>query len=349
MMPMPDPLRAIVLSALAAMASLCVQPAIAQPAVPVPHTAPQPAPPSAQPGAAQAAAPQSATAQPAPARPLPSPAETRMPLPLANGSQIGAHWYPLPPQPDAAPRPAVVALHGCGGLWRSASDTGQRFEARYTEYIARLHAAGFHVLLPDSFSARGSGSICMQKDVERSIKVETRRADVAAAVAWLATQPTVDARRIVVLGWSHGGSTTLASIDAGRAGAAQPVAAAVVFYPGCGAFRRAPYTLRQPLLMLLGANDDWTPPAPCEQLTERLRREQGADVTLRVYADSYHGFDSSAPLRFRAGVPNGIQAGGVHQGGNPQARAAAFAELDAFLARVREVPTAAVLRAPQPN
>jgi dienelactone hydrolase len=148
----------------------------------------------------------------------------------------------------------------------------------------------------------------------------------------------VDAQRIVVLGWSHGGSTTLASIDASRAGAAQPVAAAVVFYPGCSAFRRAPYTLRQPLLMLLGANDDWTPPAPCEQLAERLRREQGADITLRAYADSYHGFDSSAPLRFRAGVPNGTQPTGVHQGGNPQARAAAFAELDVFLAKVRDAP-----------
>jgi dienelactone hydrolase len=291
------------------------------------------------PARAQSAAVPAATAQPLPA--LPSPAETRMPLPLADGSQIGAHWYPLPLQAGGAARPAVVALHGCGGLWRSAADTGQRFEARYPEYIARLHAAGFHVLLPDSFSARGSGSICMQKDVERSIKVETRRADVAAAVAWLAAQPSVDAQRIVVLGWSHGGSTTLASIDAGRAGAAQPVAAAVVFYPGCSAWRRAPYTLRQPLLMLLGAADDWTPPAPCEQLAERLRREQGADITLRAYADSYHGFDSTAPLRFRAGVPNGTQAGGVHQGGNPQARAAAFAELDAFLARVRESPRAA--------
>jgi dienelactone hydrolase len=349
MMPMPRPPLAIALAGLTAAALSFSHAAFAQPAPSAPHAAQHAAPQAAQSAAAQAAAAPPATAQPPAARPLPSPAETRMPLALADGSQIGAHWYPLPSQPDAAPRPAVVALHGCGGLWRSVPDTGQRFDARYPEYIARLHAAGFHVLLPDSFSARGSGSICMQKDSERSIKVETRRADVAAAVAWLAAQPAVDARRIVVLGWSHGGSTTLASIDAGRTGAAQPVAAAVVFYPGCGAYRRTPLTLRQPLLMLLGANDDWTPPAPCEQLAERLRREQAADVTLRVYADSYHGFDSSAPLRFRAGVPNGTQAGGVHQGGNPQARAAAFAELDAFLARVRDAPTAAAARAPQPN
>jgi dienelactone hydrolase len=271
---------------------------------------------------------------PAAADALPPPEAARIELPLADSSTITAHWYPLA---GDARRPAVVALHGCGGLWRNARATGRAFDDRYPDYIARLHAAGFHVLLPDSFTARGSGAICNQKSAERAIRVETRRADVRAAVHWLAAQAEVDAQRIVLLGWSHGAMTTLAAINAARADAARPVAAAVVFYPGCSALLRQDFRLAQPLLMLLGAADDWTPPARCEQLVARTRAAQpAADITLRVYADAYHGFDGRGPLRFRADVPNGVDAAGVHVGGQPAARAAALDELDRFLSRIRQ-------------
>jgi dienelactone hydrolase len=269
-----------------------------------------------------------ATAQ---ARPALDAGASRITLPLADGGAISAHWFALD---GDAPRPAVVALHGCGGLW---DGKGHRFEPRYVDYVARLHAAGFHVLLPDSFSARGERSICRQKAGARSITVERRRADVAAAVRWLAAQPQVDAAHIVVLGWSNGATTALAAINAARSDAARPVAAAVVFYPGCRALLQEQFVLAQPLLMLLGAADDWTPPAHCEALVERLRQRQPqADVTLRVYAGSYHGFDGTAPVRFRPDVPNGTDPNGVHSGGNPAARESALAELENFLQRTRQ-------------
>ncbi|UCG98885.1 MAG: hypothetical protein JSW31_07625 [Burkholderiales bacterium] len=86
--------------------------------------------------------------------------------------------------------------------------------------------------------------------------------------------------------------------------------------------------------MLLGASDDWTPPAPCEALVARTKQAlPQADIALRVYADSYHGFDSGQAVRLRTDVPNGAGGAGVHQGGNPQARAAALLEVDQFLAR----------------
>lgn len=268
---------------------------------------------------------------------LPEPAATRIDLPLADGTALTAHWYPLA---GHAPRPAVVALHGCGGLWRNARSIGTAFEGRYPEYIARLHDAGFHVLLPDSFTGRGSGPICNQKAADRVIKVETRRADVRAGVQWLAARPDVDATRILVLGWSHGAMTALTALNARRTDAVAPVAGAIVFYPGCSALLQMPFALSQPLLMLLGGADDWTPPLRCEQLVARTRRAQpAADITLRVYDGAYHGFDGRHPVRFRAGVPNGVDPAGVHAGGDPQARVAAHAELDRFLARWAPSPT----------
>jgi dienelactone hydrolase len=255
---------------------------------------------------------------------------TEITLPTAGGTALRAHWLPV--AGDAAPRPVVIALHGCGGLYRR---DGKTFDARYPDAVARLHAAGFHVLLPDSFGSRGAGPICAIRNAERSITVETRRDDAIAAVAWAAAQPQVDARRIVLLGWSHGAMTTLSAINAARATHAQPLAAAVAFYPGCTALLKEAFRLDMPLLLLLGEKDDWTPPAGCEKLVARTRQAQpAADLTLRVYADSYHGFDGTGPVRFRADVPNGVDRSGVHVGGNPAARAAALDELARFLARV---------------
>lgn len=246
-----------------------------------------------------------------------------------DGAPVVAHW--LPAADETTPRPAVAALHGCGGLYRR---DGRTFDPRYTEYVERLHRAGFHVLLPDSFGPRGVRSICTLRNAERSITTGTRRADVAAAVHWLARQPGVDARRIVLLGWSHGASTALVALNRAHSGGV-PVAAAVVFYPGCSALLKSSFALDAPLLMQLGAKDDWTPPGPCVELADRTRRQRPeTDLTVRVYPESYHGFDSVRPVRLRRDVPNGVDPAGVHQGGNPQARAEAQAAMDAFLARV---------------
>jgi len=259
-----------------------------------------------------------------------------------DGTALTAHWMP---RPQGGAAPAVVALHGCGGLYNAS---GTAFDPRYPEYVERLHRAGYHVLLPDSFGSRGSGSICAVPAGQRTITVEMRRGDAIAAVNWLARQPEVDPRRIAMLGWSHGGSTLLSAVNAARDDYARDVVAAVAFYPGCSGLRNGepggrPFRLQAPLLMLLGEKDDWTPPGRCVELAERVRQAQpGADIEVRVYADSYHGFDSARPVRFRAGIPNGVDKAGVHQGGQPEARAASLRELDAFLAsRVGGAPPAA--------
>jgi dienelactone hydrolase len=249
-----------------------------------------------------------------------------------DGVVLVGHWLP---RPEGGVGPAVIALHGCGGLYNAS---GKAFDPRYPDYVERLHRAGYHVLLPDSFGSRGSGSICAIPAGQRSITVEMRRGDAIAAVNWVAQRPDVDPHRIVMLGWSHGGSTLLSAVNAARDEYARNIVAAIAFYPGCADLRNGelgnrPFRLKVPLLMLLGEKDDWTPAGRCIELAERVRQAQpGVDLDVRVYPDSYHGFDSTRPVRFRAGIPNGVDKAGVHQGGNPEARAASLRELDAFLA-----------------
>ncbi len=247
----------------------------------------------------------------------------------ADRTVITGHWFATTGNER---RPAVIALHGCGGLYRR---DGTTLDARYPEYVARLQRAGYHVLLPDSFGSRGSGPICALAREQRTISSATRRADVAAAVNWLAARADVDPRRIALLGWSHGAGTALNAINALQPLTAHRLAGAALFYPGCRAALAQPHRIELPVLLLLGEKDDWTPPAPCLQLAQQTRAAQpDADLTVKIYADSYHGFDSTRPERFRADVSTGVNRGGVHVGANAAARAQSLQQLDSFLARI---------------
>ena len=257
---------------------------------------------------------------------------------------LTGHWFPVAPGawPGwVGPRPALVLLHGCGG----AFDRQGRLSLRLQDYSALLNDQGWSVLVLDSFGARGTAQICTQKIGSRAITMAQRRRDALGALAWLARQPGVDASRLVLLGWSNGGSAVLAATNRQQpevASAAASPRAAVAFYPGCEAELRAGYAPSAALLLLAGEADDWTPAAACEALvrsatatTAGFSAASPAPVPapqITVYPGAHHGFDGLAPVVLRADVPNGVHPGaGVHVGGQPEARAASRAQLLDFL------------------
>jgi dienelactone hydrolase len=237
-------------------------------------------------------------------------------------------------------RPAVVALHGCGGLYRS--DAPQRLTPRHASRAASLVAAGYVVLLPDSLGSRGLREICTVRTTARRVTPAERRRDALGALRWLARQPGIDRERIAVFGWSHGGSTVLATIDAShadvvafreRADAPPFFRAAIALYPGCGAtLRDGRWRPAAPVRILIGEADDWTPAKPCVDLAERARAAQWPLETT-VYPGAYHGFDApGGELTHRRDVPGGVVPGaGVHVGPDPAARDDANRRIEAFL------------------
>lgn len=237
---------------------------------------------------------------------------------------LAGHWFRAS-VPGLAP--ALLALHGCSGLF----DGQGRLAARYTELAARLNALGVHVLVTDSLSPRGEKELCTQRSGQRHVTQLQRRRDALGGLTWLESQPGVDVARLGLLGWSNGGSTVLAATNERHrevASARVRPTLAVAFYPGCDTEMQRGYQPTARLLMLLGEADDWTPAAPCKALAAAA----GPAVQFESYAGAFHGFDGAGPVRLRRDVPNGTRPGqGVHVGGDPAARAAAAARLEAFV------------------
>jgi dienelactone hydrolase len=187
------------------------------------------------------------------------------------------------PATGPEPKPAVIGLHGCGGLYARGD-----LNARERGLAQLLRSRGFHILLPDSFTPRGLRELCTTPVAERTLRAAERRSDIQGALDWLAARREVDRTRIVVIGWSHGGSALLAALNH-RIGV-QPLQAraAVAFYPGCTPYARTEgsYLPVAPLLILIGALDDLTPPAPCVELGKWTPK-----VSVVVLPGSHHGFD----------------------------------------------------------
>lgn len=213
------------------------------------------------------------------------------------------------------PFPAVVALHGCGGLLNGDGELRSREE----DWAERLVAAGYVVLLPDSFTARGMRQICSGRD--RKIFPADRAEDAAAAAQWLAKQPFVNARRLGLMGWSHGAMTVLWTVRKGFMQGPQ-FKVAIGLYPGCREIAKLPdWHPGVPLTLLLGEADDWTAPGPCIELAKR----EGFRAV--VYPDAYHSFDTpNSPVRLRKGIGS-LKKGEAHVGTNQAAREAAIAQV----------------------
>lgn len=252
---------------------------------------------------------------------------------IAGGAptEIEARLY----RPEGAgPFPAVVALHGCGGRdWRDG-----RPSSLYRAWTEHLVGLGFVVLLTDSFGPRGVDEVCTRRP-QPVTPVLHRPRDAQGALSWLAAQPYVRADRVILMGWSHGGGTVLATLDAGRRAIPRPPSGAqfrgaVAFYPGCRtALGRSDWRTPVPLLILVGEADDWTPAEPCRALLERVG-PQGQPVELVIYSGAHHGFDAPrGTIRQRHDV--GARPGGsVTLGPDPGARADAIERVTAFLKRL---------------
>lgn len=197
------------------------------------------------------------------------------------GLRLEAYLYV--PQ-GTGPFPVVIFNHG--------SRQGSERVERPFQYIgAVLTDAGYAVLVPER---RGYGQsdgqtfaeeVGADKGAKFIARMQAEADDVIASVKFLQTVPSIDAKRVGVVGWSFGGITTVFAASKSRA------FRAVVDEAGGSLSWRSSPALQQalpaaaaqitaPLLCLVAENDATTlaVKSACEAAKTR-----GGDATLIVY------------------------------------------------------------------
>lgn len=226
------------------------------------------------------------------------------------------------------PFPAMVLLHGCAGV--------EPLHARWAKWLTER---GYVALVVDSWAPRGMVENCSRDtpDVERTDRFD----DAFGALRYLQSRPFVDPHRIGAMGWSNGGVFAMAVINgpslerARKRGVTLPPIGfrfGIAIYPG-GCFSLVDEQVVAPLLLLIGEADDWTPAATCAKMVSAMR-VKGADATIAIYPGAYHYFDNADyPLQVLPDVENRYKPGGhgATVAYQPEAAAAAFAQVEAFL------------------
>jgi carboxymethylenebutenolidase len=224
-----------------------------------------------------------------------------------------------PREPHDSSVPAVVMMHGRAGAY-SALANG-RYDAatlsqRHQMWGQTWAAQGYLAILVDGFKPRGYAQgfprFSYRHRPAEVDEVTVRPLDAYGALAYLRGREEVAPDRIGLMGWSNGGSATLATMAAPASGGVSEISAAgfraaLAFYPGCGLKGRfddglIPYA---PLRVFMGLADEEVSPWTCKRLVDRSRA-RGGDIEVRFYAGAQHSFDS--PTRSRQRVSANARA-----------------------------------------
>ncbi len=129
---------------------------------------------------------------------------------------LGARYF-RPTGPG--PFPAVLVLHGVGGLWKNDDPGGGVMSQHFEDWAQDLAAEGYASLFVDSYTARGIVEFDSRRPAEDPTLDDSicspayeRPKDVFKALAFLQARTEVMPDRIGLLAFSQGAETALASL-----------------------------------------------------------------------------------------------------------------------------------------
>ena len=221
----------------------------------------------------------------------------------ARWARLESHTTVVEPDDDR-PRPAVLLFHGCGGL-----------RDHLPRYAETARAEGWRAFIVDSYAPRGWNRPFALATVCTGLLLRgaERAGDILATLHGVSGRPDVDASKIVLAGWSHGGWGIMEAMSADRSrpalGVADPgsvdlagVIGTYLAYPyvGVAAFNRMrPWRHCPKTLAVIARADHLTTVRNAERVHAMIRN-CGAEVETWV-ADGSHSFDeptSAPPMKF---------------------------------------------------
>ena len=209
---------------------------------------------------------------------------------------------------DGVVRPAVLLFHGCGGL-----------RGHLPIYAAAAAEAGWRAFIVDSFAPRGwSREFAMAMVCTGMLLRGGERAgDILATIKGVSARHDVDASRIALAGFSHGGWGIMEAMSSARRsgdlGLKDPdavdldaVKATYLAYPyvGIAALNRMqPWRHCPRTLAVIARRDHLTTVRNAQRVHEMVR---GCGVEVDVWiAEGTHSFDepmTAPPMRYDPAV-----------------------------------------------
>ncbi len=217
-------------------------------------------------------------------------------------------WLYKPAGPG--PHPVLISIHG-----GPEAQSQPNFSITVQQWAAEL---GYAVVLPNVRGSTGYGKtyVALDNGMQREDSVR----DIGALLDWIAKQPELDSKRVVLIGGSYGGYMVLASMthynDRLR-GAVDIVGISnfVTFLESTAEYRRdlrrpeygderdpkmreflekiSPLNnagkITKPMLVVQGQNDPRVPVTEAEQMVAKIRAN-GGDVWYLVGLNEGHGF-----------------------------------------------------------
>ena len=203
---------------------------------------------------------------------------------------------------DADPRPAVLLFHGCGGV-REHIDT----------YARAASEAGYRAFIIDSYAARGWDRNFALAFVCSGVMLRgaERAGDVLASLWGIGNRPDVDAARVVLAGWSHGGWSImdLMTMNLGHPGSASlanpqdasldGVRGVALYYPyiGIGSLTRLRQWRHRPQVLGVMARHDHLTSVEGAETVYRNLVTAGVPVETWI-AEGTHAFDEPGAQGF---------------------------------------------------
>ncbi len=180
------------------------------------------------------------------------------------------------------PVPAVVILHGAGGI-----------HSNEKKWASRLRKIGIATFLLNS----NKRPECRNFTCYDSNQGMVNMVDAYRALTLLASHPLIDQKRIAVLGFSVGGKASLySSVNRFQQlwnTSGIEFAAYLSFYPACNIrFEKDMDISDNPIRIFHGALDEWASPLACQEYVDLLIAS-GKDIGIIIYENAHHAFDAS--------------------------------------------------------
>ena len=191
------------------------------------------------------------------------------------------------PEEKKASYPLVLCMHGSMGWGTSSQDQAVNFLKN-----------GFAVFKVESFASRNVSSIYQD---QMQVTVSMSLTDCYEGLKILSSHPDIEKDNIFRAGWSFGGSTAIYSSWEPLAEKLAPngerFKAVLAFYPGAYVWPEEMRWNKNPILSLIGKDDDYTPSILIENLSDAIN-ESGGNSNVILYEGSHHSFDRIDPVKY---------------------------------------------------